>query len=115
MKIIFSPIVRLPNADFELSSLLVGDDIISVNGIDFNLSTLDADPDTGIALDAGYIQSARQTEGEWTVTLLLPIGDNASEAERFPDPVTVASGPVPLPLPAPTDPEPDQTSAEDAG
>ncbi|MER5174007.1 hypothetical protein [Thioclava kandeliae] len=110
MNIIFSPIVRRPGTDYELHELSVEGDTLSVNGTEFTLTALEYDEETGLA---GYIQSATQASGDWTVTLLLPIGDNASEAQRFPDPVTVTSGPVPLP--APPEPEPDQTSTEDAG
>ncbi|WP_406870102.1 hypothetical protein ABEB22_08820 [Thioclava sp. 'Guangxiensis'] len=106
MNIIFSPIVRRPGTDYELHMLSVEGDTLTVNGTDYDLTALEYNEDTGLA---GYIQSAtRDAASGWTVTLLLPIGDNASEAQRFPDPVTVASGPVPLP--APPDPEANETS-----
>ncbi|WP_339113255.1 hypothetical protein [Thioclava sp. GXIMD2076] len=113
MQIIFSPIVRSPGTDYELVSLSVKGEVLAINGIEYDLTTLKTDPDNDMIIGGGYIQSATQVDGEWTVTLLLPIGDNASGAQRFPDPVTVASGPVPLP--APPAPEPEETSTEDAG
>ncbi|WP_339112861.1 hypothetical protein [Thioclava sp. GXIMD2076] len=111
MQIIFSPIVRRPGTDYELHELSVEGATLTVNGTDYDLTALAYDEETRLA---GYIQSAtRDATSGWTVTLLLPIGDNASEAQRFPEAVTVASGTVPLP--APPDPEANETSTEDAG
>ncbi|WP_339109274.1 hypothetical protein [Thioclava sp. GXIMD4216] len=112
MNIIFSPIVRRPGTDDALDTLSVSGSTLTLNGQAQDLAALAVDPETGLALDAGYIQSAVRDGDDWTVTLLLPIGDSASEAQRFPVPVTVDSGPVPLPEPPeapPEDPAPEDT------
>ncbi|WP_406870592.1 hypothetical protein ABEB22_00315 [Thioclava sp. 'Guangxiensis'] len=110
MNIIFSPIVRRPGTDYELHMLSVEGDTLTVNGTEFTLTALEYDEETGLA---GYILSAtRDATDGWTVTLLLPIGDNASEAQRFPEPVTVTSGPVPLP--APPEEEAEETTTAEA-
>ncbi len=110
MHINFSPIVRRPGTDYALKALSVDGDTLTVNDTDYDLTALEYDVQTGLA---GYIQSATQANGEWTVTLLLPLTENASEAQRFPEPVTVTSGPVPLP--EPPEPETEDPSAYDAG
>ncbi|WP_406720438.1 hypothetical protein RPE78_09665 [Thioclava litoralis] len=110
MQIIFSPQngALLPSLD----ELIVQGDTIAINGIDHDLTSISFEGDSGLVADAGYIQSAIHDGDDWTVTLLLPIGDSASEAQRFPVPVTVDSGPVPLPEPPeapPEDPAPEDT------
>ncbi|WP_406870271.1 hypothetical protein ABEB22_10815 [Thioclava sp. 'Guangxiensis'] len=108
MNILFSP--QGGSLLSALSAVLVDGDTLSVNGTDFDLTALEYDEETGLA---GYIQSAIQADGEWTVTLLLPLTENASEAQRFPAPVSVTSGPVPLP--EPPEPETEDSSAYNAG
>lgn len=75
-------------------------DVITINGEAFDFSqltkgsTLPAD-----AIDSEYfVGDVKRENGDIELTLLLPIGVNATEAQRFPEPITVTSdGTVTLP------------------
>lgn len=75
-------------------------DALIVNGETFDFSqltegsTLPAD-----AIDSEYfVGEAKRENGDIELTLLLPIGVNATEAQRYPEPITVSvDGEVTLP------------------
>lgn len=95
IKINLSPQVRAGTLTVSKSG-----DALIVNGETFDFSqltegsTLPAD-----AIDCEYfVGEAKRENGDIELTLLLPIGANATEAQRFPDPITVTSdGAVMLP------------------
>jgi len=75
-------------------------DVLTINGTAFDFSQI---PDGGLlpqdAVDCEWIVSdVERVDGELVLTLLLPHGANASEAARFPEPLTdVPDGVVVLP------------------
>lgn len=88
MIITFSPQRR----DDDLA-LAVAGGALTINGQSLELSAYDA-----AQPHAMIVGQPALVGGEWQVTVILPIGQEASEAQRFPDPVTVeADGPVALP------------------
>lgn len=96
MRITFSPI----RSDILMLEAVKSGDTLTVNGILFDFSQLQE----GATLPADAIGSpmccgpAERIGGELQVTLLLPIGPNPSQAQAFPQPITVTvDGPVPLP------------------
>ncbi|QAZ47563.1 hypothetical protein [Mesorhizobium sp. Pch-S] len=75
-------------------------DILTINSEQFDFSTL---PD-GATIPHGDIPcewiagSVDRIAGELQIALILPHGPNPSQAEAFPDPITVMSdGPIALP------------------
>ena len=75
-------------------------DVLTINGTEFDFSQV---PDGGLlprdAVNCEWIVSdVERVDGELVLTLLLPHGANASEAARFPEPLTdVPDGVVVLP------------------
>ena len=75
-------------------------DALTINGVTYDFtqltegSTLPAD-----AIDSEYfVGEAKRENGDIELTLLRPISVNATEAQRFPQPITVsADGEVTLP------------------
>jgi hypothetical protein len=94
MIINFSPILW----DAPLSMSVAGD-TLTINGEPFDFSLLDeGDLLPADAVESDFINSpVTRSGGEIVVTVLLPIPSDASEAQRFPEPVTFESGQVPLP------------------
>lgn len=94
MKLIFSPI----RSD-ETLDLSVKGDILLINGEELDLSVV---PEGAVvpmgAVDNRFIigQIFRQ-DGELHVELMLPHGPQASDAARFPEPITISEGDVELP------------------
>lgn len=95
MKITLSPQVSV-------SALVVSKsgDVLTINGEVFDFSVI---PDGATlpegAIDCSFIVGdVRRMGGEIQLTFLLPIGADASEAARFPDPLV---GPVDGPLELP--------------
>lgn len=94
-KITLSPQVRTDTLVVSKSG-----DALIVNGETFDFSqltegsTLPAD-----AIDCEYfVGDVKRENGDIELTLLLPIGPNATEAQRFPESITVsADGAVTLP------------------
>lgn len=79
----------------------VAGDVITIDGDAIDLTQL---PEDGVlphgAVDSPWVieNDITRTDGEISLTMLLPIGPNASEASRFPAPIIVdADGPVVLP------------------
>ncbi len=95
MKLIFSPQRR----DAVLTLSKTGD-AITVNGTVYDFSPL---PDGATlpreAIDCEWIcGNVERVNGELVIPILLPHGPDASEAARFPEPLTVTSdGQVVLP------------------
>lgn len=95
MKITLSPQRR----DDSISVIKSGD-ALTINGEAFDFSsipegaTLPAD-----AIDSDFFSGpVERINGELQINLILPHGANASEAARFPDPITVTTdGPINLP------------------
>lgn len=75
-------------------------DTLTVNSESYDFSQL-ADGETlpGEAIDSPWFAGpVERISGELHLTLRLPHGPNASEAERFPEPITVTEdGPIALP------------------
>lgn len=80
-------------------TLAVSGDTLLINGIQFDFSPLSE----GAVLPVSAIGSAwitedvKRVQGEIQVTVMLPHAEDASEAARFPQPITAADGPVELP------------------
>lgn len=95
MHISFSPMRR----DDELTVIKTGD-ALTINGVTYDFSPL---PDGGTlpreAVDCEWLASdVERVNGELVIPILLPHGPNASEAARFPEPLTVTiDGEVVLP------------------
>lgn len=94
MNISFSPI----RWDQELS-LSVSGDVLTINGSPFDFSLLgEGDLLPPDAVGSDFInQPVTRAAGEITLTILLPIPAEASEAQRFPWAVSVTEGEVTLP------------------
>lgn len=84
MQITFSPQVRT-----DTLALSVSGSVLTVNDVPFDLSVYDPE-----ANPCEWIVGFQTSDA---VTVILPIGSNASEAARFPEPVTVTDGAVTLP------------------
>jgi hypothetical protein len=75
-------------------------DVLTINGMEYDFSQV---PDGGLlprdAVDCPWLASdVERVDGELLLTLLLPHGADASEAARFPEPLTdVPDGEVELP------------------
>jgi len=75
-------------------------DVLTINSTEFDFSQV---PDGGMlprdAVDCAWLASdVTREDGELTLNLLLPHGANASEARRFPEPLTnVPDGEVEFP------------------
>jgi len=81
-------------------SVIKSGDVLTINGTEYDFSQV---PDGGMlprnAVDCLWLRSdVTREDGELTLTLLLPHGANASEARRFPEPLTnVPDGEVEFP------------------
>ena len=94
-KINLSPQVR----DGTLTVSKSGDALI-VNGETFDFSQLtEGSTLPAEAIDSEYfVGETKRENGDIELTLLLPIGVNATEAQRYPEPITVTlDGTVTLP------------------
>lgn len=83
-----------------IDSITKSGESLTINGETLDLSGI---PD-GATLPADAIDSEwiigpiNRIDGELHLTVLLPLGKNATEAQRFPKPITVTQdGEVPLP------------------
>lgn len=85
MQITFSPQVRL-----DTLTLSVSGNILTINGEPVDLSVYDPE-----ANPCEWIIGEASADA---VTVILPIGPDATEAARFPEPVTVTDGAVTLPV-----------------
>lgn len=85
MQITFSPQVR-----FDTLTLSVSGSVLTVNDTPFDLSVYDPE-----ANPCEWIVGEASADA---VTVILPIGSDATEAARFPEPVTVDGGAVTLPV-----------------
>ena len=95
MRIVFSP----QRSDAAKPALAVSGHVLTVNGEALDFAPLDA-PGDAIDNDASghdFVLGARNDDGTIEVTVLLPHGAEPSEAELFPEPVTVSEGAVTLP------------------
>jgi|SRR5690625_516854 len=95
MKLLFSP----SRYDKHLSLLKLGD-ALEINGATFDFSQLgEGETLPASAIDSEwFVGDVSRVDGELHLALLLPHGPNASEAERFPEPIHVTEdGPIQLP------------------
>ena len=89
-----------PQERVDTLSITKTDDVLIINGTKFDFSQI---PDGGLlprdAVDCEWIVSdVERVDGELVLTLLMPHGANASEAARFPEPLTnVPDGEVEFP------------------
>lgn len=75
-------------------------DVITLNGVEYDFSPLsDGDfLDSDAFEEGGLVLGAKREGGKLTITMILALGAEPSEAARFPQPLTnVADGPVELP------------------
>lgn len=95
MRIEFSPQLSTLAAP----ALSVAGEAITVNGEPFDLSGVVPDGSflPASAFSTPYLQGARREAGALVVTVLLPHGLDATEAQMFPEAVTISSGSVALP------------------
>ena len=80
-------------------TLEVSGDTLLINVVPFDFSPL---PEGAIlpvaAIDSTWIaEDVKRVDGVIHVSIMLPHADDASEAARFPQPITAADGPVELP------------------
>ena len=81
-------------------TLAVAGEVVSVNGVAFDLSAIPEGATLPLAaVDCAWLASdVERIGGEIHLTLILPQGTHAPAETLFPAPVTVtADGPVPLP------------------
>ena len=83
----------------EQLTLAVSGDTLLINDVPFDFSPL---PEGAIlpvaAIGSSWItEDVKRVDGVIQVTVMLPHADDASEAARFPQPITAADGPVELP------------------
>ena len=96
MKLLFSPQRR-----DDTLALSKSGDALTVNGVNYDFTPL---PDGATlpreAIDCKWIcGNVERVNGELVIPILLPHGPDASEAVRFPEPLTVTSdGQVVLPV-----------------
>ena len=95
MKINFSPQVR----EDTLAVTKAGD-ALTINGVTYDFAQLPENatlPATAVGCEY-IVGDVTRVNGDIELTLLLPITPQASEAARFPAPITVtADGPITLP------------------
>lgn len=80
-------------------TLEVSGDTLLINDVPFDFSPL---PEGAIlpvaAIGSTWItEDVKRADGVIHVSIMLPHADDASEAARFPQPITAADGPVELP------------------
>ena len=95
MKINFSPQVR--NGTLTVSK---SGDALTINGVVYDFTPLtEGSTLPAAAVDCEYIVGeVKRENGEIELTLLLPITHNASNAAKYPEPITMAAdGEVALP------------------
>ena len=76
-------------------------DVLSINGTAYDFSPLVAGATLPMeAIDCKWIcGDVERVDGKIVIPILLPCGPNASDAARFPEPITVTSdGEVVLPV-----------------
>lgn len=84
-----------PQCRNDALTVSVAGDVLVLNGEPLDLGTYTADPE---APHDWIIGQPVEDAGVWNVTLILPHGESAPEAARFPQPIAVtADGPVQLP------------------
>lgn len=98
----FSPQGR---SDLSLDNLAWSGDVLTINGAALDLSGIPEGASLpGVAVDHPLVIGVITREGgALSLVLRLPHADDASEAVRFPKPVTTGDGRVPIPE---THPEP---------
>jgi hypothetical protein len=97
MILIFSPQLRNGTLALEKQG-----DILTINGEEIDFEPLES----GTKLPSGVCQeyspfllaAQRNNDGELELTLLLPHGQDATQAARFPQPVTAIDGLVEVPV-----------------
>ena len=94
MNITFSPQLRAAPVVMSVTG-----DAIDIDGVSYDFGPLaEGDILPREAVDCPWLASdVTREQGQVCLTLILPHSSNAPEAARFPEPVTVTSGPVPLP------------------
>lgn len=95
MKIKLSPQFAITPSPLSMS---VDGDVLTINGVEFDFSPLGE----GDVLPVGSVPMpvlgrVTRADGEVVVTILFQHLFSASEAARFPDPITITSGNVELP------------------
>lgn len=83
----------------EQLTLAVSGDTLLINDVPFDFSPL---PEGAIlpvaAIGSSWItEDVKRVDGVIQVTVMLPHAEDASEAARFPQPITAEDGPVELP------------------
>lgn len=89
-----------PQVSNKTLSLSVNSDILTLNGEDLDFSVIpDGATLPASAIDCEYIiGDVERIDGVLHITVLLPLGADASEAARFPEPIIdPEDGPLELP------------------
>lgn len=96
MRIVLSPQYR---GGEQPPAMSVAGATFTIGGDAFDFSELDVPGDAlpGEAIDHDLILGARNDAGTIEVEVILPIGAEPTQAQAFPEPVTVADGEVSLP------------------
>lgn len=83
----------------EQLTLAVSGDTLLINDVAFDFSPLPEGAILPVAAigSSGITEDVKRVDGVIQVTVMLPHADDASEAARFPQPITAADGPVELP------------------
>lgn len=91
-----------PQARFDTLTITVyGNSLIDINGEKFDFSRLEDGQLLPLsAVECEFVaEDVKRIDGVLHIPLLLPIAADASDAARFPEPITVTeSGPVELPV-----------------
>lgn len=93
-------IIKLsPVLSDEPLTLAVSGDTLLINDVLFDFSPLPAGAVLPVsAIGSTWItEDVKRVDGVIQVTVMLPHAEDASEAARFPQPITAADGPVELP------------------
>mgnify|MGYP000858025049 CR=1 FL=1 len=93
-------IILVPQRRDDEQVVSVLGDVLTINGVVYDFSPLGEGDSLGAdAFDeGGLVLGAKRSGGKLTITMILALGAEASEAARFPHPLTdVADGPLELP------------------
>lgn len=90
-----------PQLRSDTLTLVKQGDALTINSVEINFSPLESGTKLPSEVCQTYspflLAAQRNEDGELEVTLLLPHGENATQAALFPQPVTPQDGPVEVP------------------
>lgn len=88
-----------PQVRYDTLTMSVDGDVLTINGEQYDFGPLPEGAELpGDAVDSPFVAGVvTRVAGELHLTVILPIGDNATEDQTSPKPVSITSGEVPLP------------------